>query len=267
MRKLTAPAVLASFSVLAMVGLMLPTMAQAAAIASGADSGAGIPTSVFWVGGIAAFLGFLLGSIPPNRGEMAGSEWDSQGALLWAMACAGIFGGGYLYLATGDTFLGLGAAGVGGLIAVGRLVSTRPPRVPQGSPVAEGINRAQGDNARDKFKRAQKSWKNASFQRDASSRYFATRSPREFHYGADGMPAADVNMLRDALANARSDMFDILVLLVRDLPKEAEQPAVVVVRGSANLRQIKVDAEGFEIPGQPKIPAKSIAAAVGYAWR
>jgi hypothetical protein len=76
-----------------------------------------------------------------------------------------------------------------------------------------------------------------------------------------------MNMLRDSMANAYSDTFDTLVLLVRYLPEEAEQPAVVVVRGAANLRLVKVDGEGFSIPGQPKILAKSVAAAVGYALR
>jgi hypothetical protein len=259
MRKFSLPALLASFSLIA-----LPAMAQAVGTTSAVD--AGIPTSVFWVGGIAAVLGFFLGSIPPNRGEMAASEWDSQGSLLWAFAAAGIFGGGMLFLTTGDMLFGLGAAGFGALIAAMRLLTTRAPRVPTGAPLAEGINRAEGQTPKVKFKAAQKAWKNASFQRDGG-RGFATRSPREWHYGVDGIPAADMNMLRDSMANAYSDTFDTLVLLVRYLPEEAEQPAVVVVRGAANLRLVKVDGEGFSIPGQPKILAKSVAAAVGYALR
>jgi len=246
---------------LVLAGLSVSAAAQAATTA--ASSGGDIPSSVLWVGGIAAFFGFFLGSFPPNRGDMAASEWDMQGALLWALSMAGIFGGGSLYLHSGET-IGLIAAGAGALIALARFLTTRPPRVPKGAPLTDGVNRSQGDTPKARFKAAERAYNKASFQ--SGSRY-ATRSPRDWRYGSAGMAIADFSMLADSLGSARSDTFDILLLLVRELPGEADQPAVIVVRGASQLRAVTRTGNAFTIPNVGEIPAASIAGAIGYAWR
>jgi|GEM_PF-2733162 len=249
---------------LVLAGLAVSTLAQAATTAAGSGD-PGIPSSVLWIGGIAAGLAFFLGSFPPNRGDMAASEWDMQGSLFWTVAMGGIFGGGALYLNSGDT-IGLIAAGFGALVGVTRLLTTRPPRVPKGAPLTDGINRAQGDSPKAKFKAAERAYNKASFQAGNSNR-FATRAPRDWRYGAGGMAISDFTMLADSLASANSNTFDILLLLVRELPGEADQPAVIVVRGAAQLRTVTRNGNSFSIPQVGEIPAASIAGAIGYAWR
>jgi hypothetical protein len=240
-------------------------MAQAAQSAGQAASqSAFLPSSVIWVGGIAAFLGFIIGSVPFHEDDY-GWKFDMQGALMWALAAAGIAGGLTLKGATGSWTPAIFAIGLGALLALGRISLTRGPRVPRSGDLADGVNRGEGDSQSAKWKSAQKMYKHASFHRDS---YYAARAPIEWRFGDEGMTGEIINALSYSTQNPSSETFDILLLLVRQLPDEVDQPAVVVVRGGANLRQVRITGTGITVPGyESEIPRRNIAATVGYAWR
>ncbi len=224
-----------------------------------------LASSVLWAAGIAAFVGFIFGSVPLGRPN-AGWEFDMGGAVVFAMAGALIFGGGVHILTTGLWMPAILAVGFGALLAGVRLINSMPARIPTNCEVKEGINRGEGDTPRAKWKSAKRLYNNASFRNGNS--YHATRSPRNWSFGSSGPDAGFLNMLAGSLANANHDQFDILVMLVSELPDEPGQPAVVVVRGSGALHHVKCEADGITVPGyDKKIPAKSISQLVGYAWR
>lgn len=223
-----------------------------------------MPTSVLWMGGIAAFLGFFIGSITPND-EYAASKFDLRGALLWALAGATFAGGLTLFAADTHVYNGLYAAGFGAVIAIFRLVATRGPRVPRNNDLPDGITRGQGASSKEKFKYVERLYKNASFHRD---NYYATRSPRDWRYGDSGINAEDLQMLAESLKTAYDNVFGILLILVRELPSEPGEPAVIVVRGSKDLRACKVENGALTVVGcEAPIPAATIAGVIGYAWR
>ncbi|MBS1997387.1 MAG: hypothetical protein JSS86_13795, partial [Cyanobacteria bacterium SZAS LIN-2] len=224
------------------------------------------PRSVLWVSGVSAFLAFLLGSVPAHGGTSAAWEFDLNGAVLWAMAGAGFFGGGTLFLVTGQVLPGLAAAGLGAAIACCRILAERPPRVPRNYPLSDGINRFPGETQRARLRAAKRAFKKASFSERPGSSYFATRAPREWWY-VGGMAYSDCITLNMALAAATPTTFDILVVLVRNLPDEPDQPAVIVVQGAANLRKVRVHPDRIEIPGQTAIATSAVVALVAYAWR
>lgn len=254
-------ALLACLSQLALVALV-----AAALTAPIAQTEVVIPRSVLWVSGVSAFLAFLLGSVPAHGGTSAAWEFDFNGAVLWAVAAVGFFGGGSLFLVTGQVLPGLAAAGLGTAIAYFRIRSERPDSVPKGYPIGEGINRFPGETRRARWRAAKDAFNKASFRDQPESRYFATRSHKDWWY-IGGMPYSDCIILDHSLASATPRTFDILVLLVHSLPDEPDQPAIIVVRGAANLRQVRVQPERIEIPGQVAIPTSVVAAQVVYAWR
>jgi hypothetical protein len=243
--------------------LALPLAAQASAHAPGQVLSS-LPSAVLWLGGIAGFLGFLLGSIPPHDPD-GGWKFDLLGAFAWAIAGSGVVGGLALHFNTGDWLVAGCAIGAGLLVALARFALTRPPRVPTSGDLNDGVNRAAGDSTEAKFKAAQRMYKAASFH---DGNYYATRSPRDFRFDEHGMTAEVAGALYQGLAQPSRGTFDILVLLVRELPGEPGQPAVVVVRGGANLKQVQLGKSTITLPGlSDTIPFKSIAATVGYAWR
>ncbi len=217
-----------------------------------------------WVIG-AAVLAFFLGSIPPNRGEAAGWEWDMKGALMWAVVAASLVAGIGNYMSTGALTPALYEIAVGVGVALLRIATTRPARTPKGADLTDGVNRVQGDSLRAKSKAAQRAYNNASFHNGKG--YYASRG-REWNFGDGGVRPDFLEMLGSSMQRPSHDTFDILVLLVRELPGQVGEPGVVVVRGGANLRACKVAADGITLPdGTTKIAASTISASVGYAWR
>ncbi len=255
MRFLTPAAALA-FTVLSAV----PAYAQSSA----ASTSTGVPSSVLWVAGLAAFLGFLIGSVPP-RGENRGWTFDSQGALMWAIAAGGIAGGATHVSTTGEWFPGLWASLIGAAFGVMRILLTRPPRVPTNFDLQDGINRAEDVEPKRRRKLAKKMFNNASFH-DVHGRY-ATRAPIEWKFDSKGPNQEMLDTLREAIDMRSYSQFDILVILVRELPFEPGQPAVIVVRGSNQLLATRIGAGSITPPSGPALPAANIEAMVGYAWR
>lgn len=237
---------------------VVPAFAQSAS-----ESASSIPSAVLWISGIAAVLGFLIGSVPP-RGENRGWEFDTQGSILWGFAAAAIAGGGTLLLTSGMLFPGALICAVGFVAAIARIIATRPPRVPMNFDLADGINRAEGDDTKSRMKVARKMFHNASFKYNGR---YATRSPRVWTFGKQGPDSGMLSMMGEVCQDPHYDTFDILVILVRELPFEPGQPAVIVVRGGNQLRATRVGNGSLTPPSGPALPASSIEAMVGYAWR
>ncbi|MBX3152804.1 hypothetical protein KF728_21780 [Candidatus Obscuribacterales bacterium] len=236
----------------------LPAAAQAADGASAADP---ISSSVLWAAGIAGFLAFMLGSFPPND-EYAGSKFDLGGAFIWGVAAAAFVGGMFLFGSTGVLVPAAYGMGLGVVLAGFRFLTTRPPRVPKNYAVKNGVTRFDGDSTRAKYKAAEKAYNNASFNRNG---YYATRG-RDWRF--NGASSELLLMLGESAKSPNPNTFAILVLLVRELPGESGEPAVVVVDSVEGLRQVKCEADGITVPGyDKKIPAGSITGTVGYAWR
>lgn len=236
-------------------------VAATPAYAQSTTTSTGLPNSVLWVAGLAAFLGFLVGSVPP-RGENRGWTFDSQGALMWAIATGSIAGGITYIISSATWFPGLWACLLGSAFSLMRIVLTRPPRVPTNFDLEDGINRAQHIDPRRRLRLAKKMFKNASFH-DNNGRY-ATRAPREWYFDSKGPSQQLLHMLHDAI---ESHEFNILVILVRELPFESGQPAVIVVRGANQLLATRIGAGSITPPSGPALPAANIEALVGYAWR
>lgn len=238
----------------------LPAAAQNVGAAS-PDAGLAISNGVLWAAGIAGFVGFMLGSINPND-EYAASKFHMPGALLTGAAAAAFVGGFALFFTTGVLLPAAYAMGVGAILGVARFISTRPAPRPKGGDLNSGVNLAEGTDARARLKAAQKMWNRASF---SDRGYYASRG-REWFY-SNGMSASDLSVIGEGVKYANSSQFDILVLLVKEMPGVGE-PAVVVVRGTSQLRQVTVTADSITLPGvESPIPGKSIIAGVGYAWR
>jgi hypothetical protein len=230
----------------------------------------GIKTMTFNVelsAGIAAFLGFIIGSVPP-RGENRGWEFDLKGALSWMITAAGIVGGIAQYLSTGRISPAIYAVAIAVLVAFFRWYATRPPREPHDCILSSGVNRISGAGTQaQKFKKAERRYKNASFSAGSSSR-FAARSPTDFRFGKNGIDAHTLGILKESVEDPYPEVFDILVILMRELPTAPGEPAVVVVRGSQCLRTVKIESDGLTVPGyNQKLPASAVAGVVGYAWR
>ncbi len=255
MRLLTSAATL--------VFTMFAASAAFAQTSAATSPDAGISSGVLWAAGIAAFLGFLIGSVPP-RGENRGWSFDSQGALMWSFAAAGIVGGGAYINSTGSWFPGLWACLVGAAFGVMRVLMTLPPRVPKNYDLQDGINRAEGADPKSRSKAAKKMFRNASFNNNG---WYATRAPREWHFGNAGPNQEMLDMLKETMEDSRPSTFDILVIHVRELPFEPGQPAIIVVRGGSQLQATRVGAGSLTPPSGPALPASSIEAMVGYAWR
>lgn len=236
----------------------LPAAAQTAGGAAAADP---ISSTVLWAAGIAGFLGFMLGSFPPND-EYAATKFDMGGALMWAVAAAAFVGGLFLFGSTGALVPAAYGVGLGVLIAGVRFLSTRPPRVPKNYAAINGVTRFEGATAKAKYKAAEKLYNNASFNRNG---YYATRG-RDWRF--NGTSSEMLLMLGESCASPNPNTFAILVLLVRDLPGEPGEPAVIVVDSVEGLRKVKCEVDGITVPGfDKKIPAGSITGLVGYAWR
>jgi len=257
---------------LSYVSAAIATVLLAAVPAAAQTTGAGVPdpaslpSSVLWAAGVAAFLGFMLGSFPPNDRDAA-VKFDMGGAMVWAMAAALVVGGLALYMNSGAWVPAVYGIGFGCVLALLRLVSTRPAPTPSSLILAEGVNRATGETPKARLKAAERMYNKASFRSTHNERYFATRG-RDWRFGAGGADARSMSILADAATRPSEDTFAILVVLVKDLPGEADQPAVIVVRGGANIVQVKVEQDGMTVPGfDKKIPASSISGTVGYAWR
>lgn len=245
-----------------MTGQFAALLAAAPLLASGGDPG--LSSTVLWAAGVAAFIGFIFGSVPP-RGANRGWQFDMPGAVVWAVVAAAIVGGIASGLTTG-VWAGPGIAiGLGLLFAFARIINTLPPRQPKGGDLLEVVNRAAGDTPKARLKAARRMYNNAGFQ---SGGRYATRGLREWDFGKAGASVEYMNFLGGAVRNAYHDTFAILVILVNELPGEPDQPAVIVVNGPDKLRQVKVDAEGLLVPGyEKKIPGSAVSAFVGYAWR
>lgn len=225
---------------------------------------AGTSTTVLWIAGIAAFIGFILGSVPAE-GENRGWRFDMPGAVLWAVAAALIAGGLASGFTSGVWIPALLAVGFGALLAGVRIINTLPARVPRNSDLAAGVHRVEGDSTKAKFRAAKRLFYNASFR---EGNHYATRGLKEFWYGSGGgMPGYDLEALASGVAYSQSDTFAILVLLVNRLPEQEHEPSVVVVRGTHQLRQVKIGADFIEVPGVGRIHAGWVAGMVGYAWR
>lgn len=238
----------------------LPAAAQTAGATP--DAGLVLSSGVLWAAGIAGFVGFMLGSINP-KDEYAASNFHMPGALLTGAAAAAFVGGIALYMSTGIWVPAIYGIGFGAVLGVVRFISTRPAPRPKRGDLNPGVNRAEGADNSAKLKAARKLWNRASFHNGGD--YYASRG-REWFY-ANGMSASDLSVIADGVAHASSSQFDILVLLVSEVPGVGE-PAVVVVRGSDQLRLVKVTADSLTVPGvESAIPGKAIVAAVGYAWR
>jgi len=224
-----------------------------------------LPSAVLWGAGIAAGVGFLLGSIPPNDPD-GGWKFDMLGALLWALAAGGMVGGLFLFTSTGGELIpAVYAVGAGALIALVRFATTRPQRiqVPKGQDLQTGINRAPGGNRSQRFKAAKRMYNGASFHEGDE---YASRAPREFSFGTAGPESDFLIQLQETIPNCTPRNFDIIVFLLRELPNEPEQPAVVVVRGQDGLRALPIDGNGITVDGA-RIPRSMIAAMVCYGWR
>jgi hypothetical protein len=256
MRILTMLGALATLALTA-----LPAMAQTAGATP--DPSVAISSGVMWAAGVAAFVGFMLGSIRPND-EYAATSFDMPGAIVTAIA-AGLFVGGLALVATTGAWIpAVYGIGLGALLGVIRFLNTRPAARPQNCDLQPGVNRPEGADSRAKLKAAEKLYNKASFHN--GGRYYASRG-RNWRY-SDGIPAADLSMIAESASNPRSDTFDILVMLVRELPGTTGEPAVIVVRGGAQLRLIKATANTISVPGVDlPIPASSVLGMVGYAWR
>lgn len=228
-----------------------------------AAQSAAASSSLTWIVGIAAFIGFIFGSVPTS-GANRGWEFDMPGAVLWAVAAGLVAFGLHAGFATSDWVSALVFGGFGALLGFGRILATLPPRSPRNTLLNEGVNRVEGETPKAKFKAAKKLFYNASFKRGD---YYATRGLKEFWYGfAGGMPAYDLQSLASGIAYSSPDTFDILVLLVNRLPDQENEPAVIVVRGGS-LRSVGVGSDYLEIPGVGKVQTAWVAGMVGYAWR
>lgn len=246
----------------AMATLLLSALPAAAQAVGAAAPGAGFSDGVLWMAGIAGFVGFMLGSIKPND-EYAGSKFDMPGAMVTGLAAAAFVGGFALFATTGALVPAVYGLGLGAVLGLFRYIDTRPAKTPKGGDLQPGVNRAEGADNKAKLKAAQKLYNRASFHN--GGRYFASRG-REWRYH-DGASTSDLAMIFEGARRASSDTFDILVLLVRELPGSSE-PAVVVVRGASQLRLITVSDDSITVPGVNQvIPARAIVASVGYAWR
>jgi len=209
---------------------------------------------------IAGFFGLVIGSLPPNDPD-AGAKLDGTGALLWAIAAAAIVGGLTEGLSSGSWTTALTTIVIGFLVAGSRMASTRPAEIPTSLILQNGINRPQGATQAEKMKNAERMFRKASIRRN---NYFATRSPREYRYGAQGATAADLELIGSSLPFASPDTFGTLVLLVSELPGLPGEPAVIVAQTDESMT---VDKTGVDIPGVGFFKPATISASVGYAWR
>jgi hypothetical protein len=228
--------------------------------------GWGVPSaSVLWVSGIVGFVAFLIGSTPRNDEK----DFELEGAVVWGVAMAALSGGFEYWWQTPHRLISAGSIGIGIGVALVlmRLISTRPPRRPRTYQLQDGVNRAFGDDLQSRLKAAYKLYNKASFSDGAR---YAARGNGDHRYGAQGIPVEDLRTLGELLSRwVSSSALAILVLLVRELPGECAQPAVIVVKDLQHVgEQIVVDDTGIVVPGfDKKIPANAIAAVVGYAWR
>lgn len=85
-----------------------------------------IPSAVLWLGGFAAFVGFIFGSVPP--GPYGGSQFDMGGALVSGLGLGGLVGGAALIFVTGALLPGAIAAVLGGVFVLTMVLNRRPRR-------------------------------------------------------------------------------------------------------------------------------------------
>jgi len=239
--------------------LATPALALASPSTTGsAAAAAGLPSNLFWIGGAAAALGFLVGSVPKNDGW----GFDGVKATVWATS-AGLLAGGVSAALQGSLGLGLGAAGLGAVIGGAHFLAQERPTV-SSIKMEPGVNRFSGESEKDQFKAASKAYYKASFE---SNGHYATRGRVEWEFNEKGADSAFVAALRDGCERPSSDTFAILSLLTRNLPAAEGNPAVVVVSGCDQLRQIQVDRDALRLPDGTEVPYKCVRAGVGYAWR
>jgi hypothetical protein len=242
----------------ALMAATLPAIAQTQQTVAAPD----LPSAVWWLGGIAAFLGFLLGSVPFHE-EDYGWKFDTKGAFLWAFAGGAVVGGLTYLFEGGSGLVTIVVVALGALSAVSRVLATRPARMPTKFQLAEGVNRIDGSTPSAKYKAATKMYKNAAF---TNGSYYASRGI-DWTFGKEGLSDDVKARLAQGLRTARSNVFAILVVLVRELPGESNQPAVLVV-SSKQFGLIQFTNGGVILPGCDKeIPNQSIAGLVGYSWR
>ena len=259
---------------------MLPLFLQAAFIifinvcfiASGAWPD--IPSDVFWAVGIAVAAGFLLGRFPPegaNRDVDFGIVFETIGAVIWAVAAGAAVAGGLIFAITsGYWSFAFVAISIGALVAAFRMWLCYPRNTHRVF-MNGGIHRAKGDTVKARLEEARRLYYSASFlsSYDLDIAVIASRLYNwEFEFGKSGPSASAMAMLRTSIAMAGCSTFDILVVLLRSLPDEPQQPAVLIVRGLPSVQALQVDDAGLKLPDyDKKIPASSIIAFVGYAWR
>jgi hypothetical protein len=73
--------------------------------------------------------------------------------------------------------------------------------------------------------------------------------------------------LREAVARAHPEVFDTLVLLVRQAPGRPGEPAVVIVREVYKKGALRVGKAGISVPGIGRIPYEDWLASAGFADR
>lgn len=127
------------------------------------------------------------------------------------------------------------------------------------------VNRATGTTLESRLQKARDMYNSANFRSDEGFSIYTHRG-RDWYFDSDGANPRHMESLRDRIAHADIYTFGILVILVRSLPGELEQPAVIVVEGLDNLRSCEVREDSIKVPGyDPEISARSIEAFVGFA--
>ncbi|MBI5200440.1 MAG: hypothetical protein HY925_02540, partial [Elusimicrobia bacterium] len=147
--------------------------------------------------------------------------------------------------------LGLGAAGVGLLIAGGAYLATRP-NVSRG-----GVALKDGANEFETAREASKAYRKPGLEG-------LTRG-RDWSFGDAGPDRDTIDILNDAMRSASGDVFHSLVLQVRAFPGSGK-PGIFLVDGVQELRASKIE-KGVLKTRHGEVPLNVVSAAVGYAYR
>lgn len=127
-----------------------------------------------------------------------------------------------------------------------------------------GTNLVSGCKSTQRSAVASKMLDQASF---SSNAYDGIRTLQHFRFGASGPSASYMQMLQQDLKTADNLSFGVLAILVKQLPDQPDEPALLVIQDADQLRLTQADADGISVPFYAhKINASAIVATTTYAW-
>lgn len=204
-----------------------------------------IPDAALWVGGIAAFVGLLFGSIPDGDASRITFWGALRGAAIGGLGFGGVAAA---YASAAWLVPGLIAASAGALVWIyglgrGGLFTA--------ANLQRGVNEFPNPGA------AKRTWANRAPQRGlVSGRYW--------FFGERGMNPEEISLMRDAFANGRGGA-DALTLLLKNGPG-GDRPAILALYSGDLFSGLEFTEAGLGTP-YGFVPWKDVRGAIPWRYR